>query len=366
MYNPTRLLTSLSALERFTNDVLGLGHDAGYLNRFHFNRELLKTAVARTYLETVGDRAYSIHLAIERHPVRSTVKGISDSLFSHISALSRKSLFENDDPIMIAFDYTHEDFYGDRDSLCIHGWTGDHGVTGRFSYLTASMVNKDLTLPMVSVPSPMGNDMPSEISAIPVLLISLLGHMDLLLFDRGFYSKDLIMSLNQRKMNYLMFVPKNRQVKEEFSYMYQTQEKVILHKFSMYKNGRMISDSFHLAFMKQIFEHKTEEYYAWCFASNTSDIDLDHIIAKYKFRWRIETMFMVQDECRIKTKSKDIRVRYFLFAYEQLVESTWYHFYHEEVGFKKYLMELSNACTVMVNNVERKERNRKQSRIKTV
>ena len=113
--------------------------------------------------------------------------------------------------------------------------------------------------------------------------------------------------------------------------------------------------------MKQIFTHKTEEYRAWCFASNASDIDLNHIIVKYKFRWRIETMFRVQDECRIKTKSKNIRVRYFLFAYEQLVESIWYLFYREEVSFKKYLMELSNACTVMVNKVERKERNRKQS-----
>ena len=69
---------------------------------------------------------------------------------------------------------------------------------------------------------------------------------------------------------------------------------------------------------------------------------------------------MLQNEHRIKTKSKDIRFRYFLFAYEQLVESVWYHFYHEEVCLKKYLMELSESCTTMVNNVERKERNRKQ------
>ena len=111
----------------------------------------MKAAVASTYLETVCDRVDSIHLAIERYPVNDTVKGIRDSLFSRISAQSRKSFFENDDPIMIAFDYTHEDFYGDRDSLWIHGWTGDHGVTGRFSYLTASIVNKDLRLPMVSI-----------------------------------------------------------------------------------------------------------------------------------------------------------------------------------------------------------------------
>ena len=69
----------------------------------------------------------------------------------------------------------------------------------------------------------------------------------------------------------------------------------------------------------------------------------------------------VQDECMIKTKSKDIRVRYFLFAYEQLVESILYLFYHREVSFKRYLMELSEACTAMVNDEERKERTHKQS-----
>ena len=104
-----------------------------------------------------------------------------------------------------------------------------------------------------------------------------------------------------------------------------------------------------------------EEYYDWCFASNTFDIDLDHILAKHKLRWRIETMFRVQDKCRIKTKTKDLHVRYFLFAYEQLVESIWYLFYNEEVSFNKYLMELGESSTTMVNNVERKERNRKQS-----
>ena len=188
MNNPTRLLTSLSALERFTNDALRLKHDPGYLNGFHFNREFLKAAVASTYLDTVGDRADSIHLAIEHYPANDTVKEIRDSLFSRISALSRKSLSENEDPIMIAFDYTHEDFYGDRDSLWIHGWTGDHSVTGKFSYLTASIVNSDLRLPLISIPSPMGNDMPSEISAVLDIILPLLDHIDLLLFDLGFYS----------------------------------------------------------------------------------------------------------------------------------------------------------------------------------
>ena len=70
-------------------------------------------------------------------------------------------------------------------------------------------------------------------------------------------------------------------------------------------------------------------------------------------------MFRVQDECRIKTKSRDIRVRCFLFAYEQLIEYIWYLFYQKEVSFRKYLIELSEACTAMVKNVERQERTRK-------
>ena len=175
----------------------------------------------------MGDRADSIRLAIERYPVIDTVKGVRDSLLSRISALSMKHISENTDPIMVAFNYTHEDFYGDCDSLWIYGWTGEHGVTEKFSYLTASLVNSDLRLPIVSTPSPMGNDMPSVISAITDMLLPFLGHIDLLLFDRGFYSKDLIMTLNERKINYLIFVPKNPQVKEELSSTHQTERKVI-------------------------------------------------------------------------------------------------------------------------------------------
>ncbi|MHB8359083.1 MAG: hypothetical protein ACYDCP_06260 [Thermoplasmataceae archaeon] len=67
MINTARLLTSLSALERFTNDALKLRHHSGYLGGFHFNRELLRAAVANTYHVTVGTRSDSIHLAIERH-----------------------------------------------------------------------------------------------------------------------------------------------------------------------------------------------------------------------------------------------------------------------------------------------------------
>ncbi|MDA8056117.1 MAG: hypothetical protein M0Z77_10810 [Thermoplasmatales archaeon] len=64
-------------------------------------------------------------------------------------------------------------------------------------------------------------------------------------------------------------------------------------------------------------------------------------------------MFRVQDECRIKTKSKMIDAGYFLFSYEQLIETICYLFYNNEVNFKRFLIGVSDACTAMVSNEER-------------
>lgn len=192
--------------------------------------------------------------------MNDNVSGIRESPLSRITAISMKSIGENTDPVKIAFDYTHEDFYGDRDLVWIHAWTGDHGIKGIFSYLTAGLVNRDLRFPLISIPSPKGNDMPSVISLLLTSLKRLLSHVDLLMFDRGFYSKELMMELNKLEMNYLIFVPKNTKAKEEFSGMCQTEKKIGIHELSLYQRGKRISDSVHLAFLKQTFDHRTEEY----------------------------------------------------------------------------------------------------------
>ena len=88
------------------------------------------------------------------------------------------------------------------------------------------------------------------------ILLPMLRHITLLLFGRGFYSKDLITTLNNRKINYLIFVPQNPQEKDEFSSMYQTERKVIPYEFSMYRDGRKVCDFFYLAFLKQMFDHR--------------------------------------------------------------------------------------------------------------
>ena len=76
---------------------------------------------------------------------------MKNSLFSRISAISKQSGIKEKRCIM-AFDYTTEDFYGEVDDKRIHGRTGENGVTGKYSYLTASIVNSEMRLPIISIP----------------------------------------------------------------------------------------------------------------------------------------------------------------------------------------------------------------------
>jgi hypothetical protein len=348
--NRDSLISSLKTLEHFTNDSLGLKHHSSDLSGFHYNRDLLKAAVANTYVETVGNRSDSLFLAIERYSPSS----IKNSMFSRISAISKLSGIEKE-MCIIAFDYTTEYFYGETDDRWIHGWTGENGVTGKYSYLTASIVNREMKLPIISIPSPAGNIMPSEVLSLPETIRTALPNIDLVLFDRGFDSKDMIVRLSSIPVPYLIFVPKGEMERRELESMRYGERKVIVHEFSFHSENKKIKGDTKLVFLRKIFDRRTEEYLDLVFATNLDELNLDSIISQYKIRWRIETMFRVQDECRIKTKSKRIEVRYFLFAYEQLIEATWYLFYCREVSFKRFTIELRIVCNTLVENEEKRD-----------
>jgi len=109
------------------------------LSGFHYNRDLLKAAMANTYLETVGERADSIHLAIKSVPMSYVYTEYVRSL--HV--LGPRTGFGSHDAV-IAFDHTDEDFYGELEDTWLHSWTGEHGVTGKFRFLTCSLVSGDM------------------------------------------------------------------------------------------------------------------------------------------------------------------------------------------------------------------------------
>jgi hypothetical protein len=319
---------------------------------FHYDRDLLKAAMANTYVETVGDKADSLHLAIK-------AVDVEDVYGSYLRSLkivgSRINLNERE--VVLAFDYTDEDFYGEIGGRWIHGWTGENAVTGKFKFLTCAMVgyeNKE-KIPLLTIPVEMGGFMARDVLFCLSLLKPLVKSVKLLLFDRGFYSKELLWALSSANYPYLMFVPKKENVKEELEKMEKDQKLKLRHAFEFTdSNGEKKEGETTLALLKRIVDPSNGKKFDWCFATNVDDVDLENIIQTYKQRWGIETGFRVQDEATIKSKSTEIKIRFFYFVYEQLLQTLWNVLYKRDMSFKSFVIELYEASNAKVRKAEKK------------
>ena len=266
-------------------------------------------------------------------PLLNAVKGISNKF-----KLNKKQ-------VILAFDYTDEDFYGEVQGFDIHGWTGKDAVTGHFKFITCSIISDDIPekIPLISVPIRLGHYKSSVILHCLSLIKDYIGKINLILFDRGFYDKDLMFELTKLNYPYLIFVPQHKDKKEILYPMKIGEQVAIYNDFKVNKNQSKYAGENILIFLKQIYDPKSEKNYNWVFATNIGEILLEKVVATYKKRWRIETQFRVQDEARIKCKSKDMKVRFFFFLFEQMLQTIWICFFKEEGSFKEFLIQLADT-----------------------
>ena len=161
------------------------------------------------------------------------------------------------------------------------------------------------------------------------------------MFDRGFYDKDLMFELSKMEYPYLIFVPKHKDKKEILYPMKDNEQIAIYNDFTVNKNQSKYPGENILIFLKQIYDPRSEKNYDWVFATNLEELLLENLVITYKKRWRIETQFRVQDECRIRSKSKEMKVRYFLFLFEQMLQVQWMCFHKTDIPFKEYVIEMA-------------------------
>ena len=333
-----RLNESLRASKSFINECLGIDDkEKGKLSGFEYTHELMKAAMADTYVETVGDKADSLHMAIKG----ADIEDFYGSYLTAVKRIGRKMGLEEKE-VLLAFDYTDEDFYGEIGGRWIHGWTGEDAVTGKFKFLTCAMVGYDTPekIPLLSIPVEMGGFMARDVLFCLSLIKPLVKSIRLVLFDRGFYSRELIWALDKAGYPYLIFVPKNENIKEELEKMETLQKLKSRHGFSFIdREGKTCEGETILALLKRVVDPSNGKKYDWCFATSESGIDLENIIQTYKQRWGIETESRVQDEARIKSKSTDIKIRFFYFVYGQFLQTVWSVFYKRETSFKRFIID---------------------------
>ena len=331
---------SLGILKHFINDSLGLDYESNRVTGFELLDSVMSACAHNTYVETVGDKADTLYRRIKESPISMT----THAYLNYIKRLSTK-LKLNEKEVVLAFDYTEEDFYGNVQGFDIHGWTGKDAVTGHFKFLTCSIISDDIPekIPLVSIPIMIGHYKSSVILHCLSLIKDYIGKINLILFDRGFYDKDLMYELTKLNYPYLIFVPKHKD-KKEILYPMKIEEQIAIYNdFTVNKNQSRYFGENILIFLKQIYDPRSEKNYDWVFATNVEEILLENLVVTYKKRWRIETQFRVQDEARIKCKSKEMKIRYFLFLFEQMLQTIWICFYKDEASFKEFLIEINNV-----------------------
>ena len=335
--NETRLMFSLGTLKHFINNSLGLSYKNSEITGFELASPLLKSVAYNSYVETISDKADTLYRRI-----KESLISISEySYLNYIKRISEKFGI-NEKPVTLAFDYTDEDFYGEVQGFDIHGWTGENGIKGKFKFLTCSIISDDISqkIPLISVPIMIGHYKSHVINYCLSKIKPLIGEIQLILFDRGFYDKDLMYELTKMDYPYLIFVPKHDDKKSILCGISDGEQVAIYNQFDFKKDKSKFTDENILVFLKQIYDPKSEKNYDWVFATNVKWILLENIVAIYKKRWRIETQFRVADEARIKCKSKDMKVRYFFFLFEQMLQTIWICFYKDEVSFKEFLIKI--------------------------
>ena len=348
--NETKLMFNLGTLKHFINNSLDLSYDKHSITGYELITSLIEASSHNTYVETVSNKADTLYLRI-----KECLSEMSrDAYLNYISRISKK-LKLNEKKVMLAFDYTDEDFYGDVQGFDIHGWTGKDAITGKFKFLICSIISDEIPqkIPLISIPIRLGHFKSSVILHCLSSIKDYIGKIELILFDRGFYDKDLMYELNKWDYNYLIFVPKH-QDKKSILYPMETGEKIaIYNEFKVNKNFSKYSEENVLIFLKQIYDPKSEKNYDWVFATNVEKILLDNLVGVYKKRWRIETQFRVQDEARIKCKSKDMKIRYFLFLFEQMLQTIWICFYKDELCFKEFLIAMAKMSRKWTKTAEK-------------
>jgi len=167
--------------------------------------------------------------------------------------------------------------------------------------------------------------------------------LEVILFDRGFTSKELIYELNKLKVPYMIFWRKQGNWhKPYFEEIDNGKFKSYKRKDKFYREKHKYEVEINFIFIKQLkYENKK---YDWIFVTNLNLKKSSDYVKRYKKRWGIETIYRVTDKIRSYTTSTNPIIRYFLFMFTCLVYNIWKH--HQTIIGKKFT--LANFKTNMI------------------
>ncbi len=286
-------------------------------------KDIVTASSHETYVETVSKSADTIHIQLDDWNCDALQKE-----YSRICENNVRKLHLGICDVYI--DITEEDFYGKVKGLWLHPWTGEKGVKAHFKFIVCSVRYRNKKFPIAAVMLPLGAIIADSLA----LLLESCKRVGLsirtAMLDRGFYSADVLRELKEQGVFYLVFAKRCALFNNMLA---STKKSVIVeHELVLNKNKTKQKIQTNIALVKNVLG------YDWTFATNL-DISGYEIVRRYRMRWNIETDFRVQDEARIKSKSKRAEVRLFYFMVSCLLLFVWNATQKFEMPFKRFVIE---------------------------
>jgi len=279
---------------------------------------LADAARSISYIETVNpSQADTLHREIKRSDERWLKRGFEACVRFALLKLP----FRNR-KVKVAIDTTEDPYWGKNG--CDNTRPPVHEISNESWQWTNLSIVEPYFVPLMSLPYRQTDDLDEVVFELLEYLQTLPLHIELVLFDRGFYHWRLIDYLNGSRRGwswpYLIFVPKNEAMQR---FIEQTDG-----AFAVYRHqGQHKADKTKwcpettIVILKGATKNKLGEPIDWCFATNQrAHLGL---VKTYMKRWNIETGFRIHDEGKIKTKSADPLVRFFYHLVSMLFILIW-------------------------------------------
>lgn len=286
---------------------------------------LAKCAKSQSYIETLGKHADSLHLWVKSSYEEDFKKAFESQVRRAIKNL-------NATYVKLAFDITHEPFYGKTRGLYIFDTPKDKKYDGEFRYVTACIITRNKQIPLMALPVRLGGVTKLTIDLLKYCQ-TLFKKIRFIVFDRGFYIAELIDHLEACNLRYLILVPEKKGLIKKYVESTDMFGKYY-HRMRYAKNKSVWKPKTKLVVCKDL-----NKSFSWIFATNIHFKTRSEYIWHYKRRWQIETNYRVEDEAKIKSKSTNHLIRYFYFLIGLLFHLLWIvnKYLNYYVPFKKYL-----------------------------
>jgi hypothetical protein len=240
--------------------------------------------------------------------------------------LNLMKLFSRNRKFIISFDITKEPFYGDfskaKEPEYLHLGSEARESYFYYEFLTAAITgNTGQKYILDGIILKRGAYIPDWVTKI-VKWIKKELPLEVILFDRGFTSKELIYELNKLKVPYMIFWKKQGDwYKPHLKGLTKGEFKIVKRKDKFYRSKCRYDLKWSFIFIKQL--EYDGKIFDWIFATNLKLARAKNYVQRYKKRWGIETIYRVTDKIRAYTTSTKSVIRYFLFMFTCFVYNIW-------------------------------------------